>query len=427
MWNPFTGKINRLYEDPMKAEITALVLDPAYKRIFLGDNNGNIKCFNMKNGKFLKDLDSHESEISILIHSQTLLKVVSCCLDKRIKIHDDKELTESEVIKEINVLDYQVKGIVIMENISRLAIGLSSGIVKFYDIEHFRYDSDIHSDPGEILDEITAIIHFNSYTPDFVTDEHYIAQQRELNLSKKEKSEDVEDNNNSKNYPIVLTSHSSGKVKIIWAPPHPLKFTTIYEFVHLNIFCDESEVMRGDIRRLKDYDIKPDEPVIFDLGSTTNKRSEEVDMNFVKNYGNHAPITCLEFDYENKRLYTGDQIGKVRCYDLTSIFRNIDEHMKSGDNKDKTYLSEIHDYKTGKGKMKAKTLWYVEAHKESIKHLHYADVNPPILLTTSQDLRVKIFDSKSGIYIDELKQSANKYPHVPIGIKYKGVDPITSK
>ena len=30
-------------------------------------------------------------------------------------------------------------------------------------------------------------------------------------------------------------------------------------------------------------------------------------------------------------------------------------------------------------------------------------------------------------YIDELKQIANKYNSVPIGIKYKGTDPINSK
>ncbi len=64
MWNPLTGKIKNVFEDPMKNEITALTLDRNMKRTFLGDNTGQIKCFNMKNGKFLKSLTSHSLEIN---------------------------------------------------------------------------------------------------------------------------------------------------------------------------------------------------------------------------------------------------------------------------------------------------------------------------------------------------------------------------
>jgi len=37
-----------------------------------------------------------------------------------------------------------------------------------------------------------------------------------------------------------------------------------------------------------------------------------------------------------------------------------------------------------------------------------------------------MFLADSGNYIDELKQIANKYNSVPIGIIYRGEDPITS-
>jgi hypothetical protein len=42
-------------------------------------------------------------------------------------------------------------------------------------------------------------------------------------------------------------------------------------------------------------------------------------------------------------------------------------------------------------------------------------------------LRIKLFNAQDGKYHDELKQIANKFPPVPIGIKYRGADPITSK
>ena len=36
-------------------------------------------------------------------------------------------------------------------------------------------------------------------------------------------------------------------------------------------------------------------------------------------------------------------------------------------------------------------LWIIGAHKESIRHIHYIDIYPRIIVTTSHDLRIKIF------------------------------------
>jgi hypothetical protein len=77
--------------------------------------------------------------------------------------------------------------------------------------------------------------------------------------------------------------------------------------------------------------------------------------------------------------------------------------------------------------VKEKMLWWTEAHKESIKYIHYSDIEPNIIITTSHDLKVKLFLAENGKYIDELKQIANKFNEVPIGIIYRGEDPITSK
>lgn len=42
-------------------------------------------------------------------------------------------------------------------------------------------------------------------------------------------------------------------------------------------------------------------------------------------------------------------------------------------------------------------------------------------------MRIKLFNAQDGKYQDELKQIANKFLPVPVGIKYRGVDPISSK
>jgi len=197
LWNPFTGKIRKVYDDPMKNEITALALDKNIKRNFLGDNLGNIKCFNMKNGKFLKNFTSHDTEINILSHSLKLSVLVSCSVDNIIKIHKDADILDTNMLKELTLSNNQVKSILIMEDHSRIIIGLSNGCIKFYDIEHYRYDSDLNSDSNVFNDELTCMYYF-------------------LNKS------------------VMISSHSSGLNKFLICPPHPFKFFSNYEFYNVD-------------------------------------------------------------------------------------------------------------------------------------------------------------------------------------------------
>jgi len=205
IWNPFTGKVQKVYEDPMENEITAFAIDTNLKRTFLGDNTGKMKCFNMKNGKELKTLDEHKCEINILVHSLVLNIIVSCSVDNVVKIHDDRELNESEVIKEIKP-GSNVKAIVIMESLKRIVIGLSTGVIRFYDFDHFRYDSDsqIDSNSNEDMD-VTCLYAF----------------------AEKE---------------IIFKAHLSGLCEIIWTPPHPLKFNWFFQFKSI----DEREKSRHE-------------------------------------------------------------------------------------------------------------------------------------------------------------------------------------
>ena len=46
-------------------------------------------------------------------------------------------------------------------------------------------------------------------------------------------------------------------------------------------------------------------------------------------------------------------------------------------------------------------LWPLEAYKESIRHIHYIDIQTRIIITTSHDESIKIFDENNGKYKDE--------------------------
>ena len=338
-WNLLTGKVKQIYDDPMGAEMTAIAVDKPCKRAYLGDNTGKLKNINLKNGTLLKDLEPHNTEIKFLIHSMELNLIATCSIDNVIKIHDDHELLESEVIKELKIPDFNVRALCLINRFSRLGIGLSNGVVKFYDIEHFHFDSDLESDSSQFTDEVSAI----------------------------DQIEDIE---------LVLCCYSSGLCKFIVTPPSTAKFNQIYQF------------------------------------SNSPK-------------GTPISISCLEFDTELHHVFIGDMLGNINCYDISMIYDIMEdittkEEGRNFENEPIITKENIHLFND----LSIKNLWSVEAHKESIKHIHYIDIQPRIIITTSHDLRIKIFGADDGKYKDEFKQIANRIKPVPIGIKYYLLDPF---
>jgi hypothetical protein len=214
MWNPFTGKVKKIYDDPMGNEITAFTIDRNYKRSFLGDNTGKIKCFNMKNGKYLKDLEKHKAEINMLVHSLYLNIVVSCSVDGVIKIHDDAELMDSSVLKQLDNFPYQIKYVTIIDHSHRLAIGFSSGAIKFYDIEHLKIDSDVHNEIKPVP-EVTCI---------------YVVRYHDL----------------------IFSAHIDGTVRLSITPPGNRKFTVVHEMMNVTkhglntpVYCFDIDYKKG--------------------------------------------------------------------------------------------------------------------------------------------------------------------------------------
>ena len=338
-WNLLTGKVKQIYDDPMGAEMTAIAVDKPCKRAYLGDNTGKLKNINLKNGTLLKDLEPHNTEIKFLIHSMELNLIATCSIDNVIKIHDDHELLESEVIKELKIPDFNVRALCLINRFSRLGIGLSNGVVKFYDIEHFHFDSDLESDSSQFTDEVSAI----------------------------DQIEEIE---------LVLCCYSSGLCKFIVTPPSTAKFNSIYQF-----------------------------------------------NNSPK--GTPISISCLEFDTELHHVFIGDMLGNINCYDISMIYDIMEdittkEEGRNFENEPIITKENIHLFND----LNIKNLWSVEAHKESIKHMHYINIQPRIIITTSHDLRIKIFGADDGKYKDEFKQIANRIKPVPVGIKYYLLDPF---
>ena len=121
------------------------------------DNTGKLRNINLINGTVLKDLEPQNTEIKFLIHSIELNLIATCSIDNVIKIYDDHELLESDVIKELKIPNFNVRALCLINRFSRLGIGLSNGVVKFYDVEHFHFDSDLETDSSNFTDEVICL------------------------------------------------------------------------------------------------------------------------------------------------------------------------------------------------------------------------------------------------------------------------------
>ena len=139
-----TDKVTQIYDDPMGAKMTSISIDKPCKKAYLRDNKDKLP--NIIN-----------TEIKSLIHSIELNLIATCSIDNVIKIYDDHELLESDVIKELKIPNFNVRALCLINRFSRLGIGLSNGVVKFYDVEHFHFDSDLETDSSNFTDEVICL------------------------------------------------------------------------------------------------------------------------------------------------------------------------------------------------------------------------------------------------------------------------------
>ena len=365
LWNIFTGKVKKTYDDLMKGnEITAFTCDKQMKRFYLGDNGGHIKGFNMSTGDSLKDFFPHDNEIINVIHSSKYELIITCSSDLCIKFQDDKELLSTELIKEIyarpgNILFYgndyilKLRMTILDENNGILMIGLSNGDIMHYDVGHYKF----FLNPNEEQEvKLTKQIPISSLTDIDGLDVIFVAYD---------------------NGEKCFTAKAKNKYY------HYLAGEKFGNFVDENINNNDEN----------------------DINNSRNKKNIIISSSY--NNSSHS-------------LITGDHNGGVSVYDLNPLINFMKTKI---DHKNE---EEIKDY-FHKG-LQINLKYRVQVHNEAVKYLCIPDeLTPKIIISTSNDKTVKLLDFYTGAYIDALKQISIKYNSIPIGIKYLKDNPFVLK
>ena len=131
------------------------------------------------------------------------------------------------------------------------------------------------------------------------------------------------------------------------------------------------------------------------------------------------------YDEPNCKLLLGDHLGFINVFNLGILNEFMEKKFENEESVRNFAFNEIN----------IKSILCIHAHKESIKYISIPkDLKPEIILSTSNERTVKLFNYENGEYIDSLKQASIKYNPIPIAIEYiknnpflKDVDKIEEK
>ena len=378
-WSIFNGKLVKMFSDLMnndnlkadtikkiEYEITCFEYDNDYKKLYLGDSTGRIKCFYLSTGDFIKQFESHKYEITHIIYSSKYDYLITCSTDLKIKFHKDKEQKDNnyKVIRDMDLLPEKkknnkeikilLKKIIFDEEQALLISCLSNGLIIELDIEHFKVINEIET----ILDffEVENI----KYLPQ-ITSGEYI---KEANF-----------------FFIALDN----KMKTLLSLKNN-KYFNILKEQYIGIFEEDK------------IDIV--------------QNSEE--NNFKKYI-----IMYSFYDPKTKKLFYGDSFGYLICYDLSILFDNLI-------NNDFVTSSNINEIL--ENKLNFPIVFKIELNKEPITYIFKPEkLNPSILIVASNNRTVKLVDYNIGKFIDSLKQISVLDTPFPIAVRYNIDNPFEKR
>ena len=359
-WNIFTGKLEKIYNDlVILSEITAYSIDDDFKLFYLGDSNGKIKSFYLSSGEFLKEFDSHKEEVSFIFHTKKFNFLITCSKDLCIKFHKLNDSNMNSTLVEIfplkeNGSPFQDKNLLcniyVNEEKGLLLLSLTNGWIIDYDIEHFKFISNLNPNYSESI--------------------------RNTRIS------NVLD---IKEFDIIFVALENGDKYFL------LKECSKF-FNQYNIYTFGKFIEKSNATSISDFD------------DDNNNQKDQINI-----------VICSVYCHEESKLFTGDHLGFLSCYDLSN-FKNIFEQ-----NYDKNEIYNILN------NININLIYKKKTHKESITFIDIPfGLKPKIIFTISTDRILHLVDYYTGEYIDSLKVMSFKFEPIPIAIKYYKQNPFIS-
>lgn len=173
VWNLLTGEIKKIFSDLTEADISCVSLDSRSKRLIVGDMEGFVGVYNVNNGALLKTLSRHKSEIISLIHAEVVDNekpdsekreyIITASIDNVIKVHDDRELADSDFLRALTISNYNISCLGFDRNKGKIIIGGNNGLISLYEAstgkgnEEFLDKNPSKTHDEDIQEEVTCL------------------------------------------------------------------------------------------------------------------------------------------------------------------------------------------------------------------------------------------------------------------------------
>mmetsp|Transcript_44362 Transcript_44362/g.105038 ORF Transcript_44362/g.105038 Transcript_44362/m.105038 type:complete len:1030 (-) Transcript_44362:194-3283(-) len=103
IWDALTGDLLKVHKNVTEANITAMSLGLADRRLFVGTEAGNIVVLNYACAAMLKSLEPHSLEVTQIVVMPSGRVLTLSTADRLINIHDDGEEKRAVVLKRIDL------------------------------------------------------------------------------------------------------------------------------------------------------------------------------------------------------------------------------------------------------------------------------------------------------------------------------------
>jgi WD40 repeat protein/Ca2+-binding EF-hand superfamily protein len=382
MYDAGTGKELVNHRHIGKSEITSMTLDRRNRKLVIGYHNGEILVHNFMNGAIMKRFYGHQSDVTCLFMSKPDDCVVSTSWDKSVRVFDEAAPGEGlghppSVGAIRSVSDVHSRDVVCMAlsySLSLVATAATDFNIRLWDFQQLKMEPDGNYKHHKA--EVTAI--------QFVEP-----------------------------YPALVSADCTGVICLWTVRPDVNRGRVLHVFENLSVVNDFVSLAKMEkIERREKA-----EEFAFLTGMEVDLSDDEADPD--EDLQAVAVNACaLAVGQSGPILYTGDDIGYIKMWDLSPFLRhyNIKPLQKSITTLN-SYNAKRRLHRSAKGDMVGESLdskqpsvqtakvntelkvpmmkmW--KAHSDAINNFYIVNQRPFCLVSSSMDLGVRVWGLDGG-------------------------------
>ena len=140
------GNLTQTFRDLSEKGVTTCALDDRDRKFILGDYDGNIKVYDYLSGVYMKKCNyrefndrAHDGEISNIQYVNKYKCFISTSWDRAISIHDENDAEGGILLRRIdNAHDTDISALDYNSHMSMIVSGDSDGVIRYWDYEFVR-------------------------------------------------------------------------------------------------------------------------------------------------------------------------------------------------------------------------------------------------------------------------------------------------